>query len=121
MGTLKLVNTRNIKVEEGWGVDVTPIFSDEQDDSHVADIDVTVVQITKDNLEKIGGVWCVKLGENYHVPVESFKHLDKLWQDDTHDLRTRWFATEQEARDHAEYTLSRWKNPNPWESFVCLS
>lgn len=39
---------------------------------------------------------------------------------DTHDFRERLFTKESDAREHAEWTVSRFKNPQPWESFIQL-
>lgn len=40
---------------------------------------------------------------------------------DTHDLRDRWFPTEDEAKEHLEYTLDRWHHPAIWECFVRIA
>jgi len=38
--------------------------------------------------------------------------------DDTHDFRPRLFKTKKEALEHIKYTVNRFKNPQPWESFI---
>lgn len=90
-----------------------------EDDERVADVDAGIVRITSDTITFRGGALCVNAEDvDICFPVENFRELEDLWEDDTHDLRDRWFATEQEARDHLEYTLDRWRRPEPWESFV---
>lgn len=42
----------------------------------------------------------------------------ELGVDDTHDLRPRLFKTKKEAKTHADYTLNRFNNPQPWEVFI---
>lgn len=113
--------TRTETYEEGFGVHVSPIWGGEDEEvDRVVDIDVSVVPIREDLVSIVGGVACVQVYERAYSPVENFLHAEDLTQDDTHDLRSRWFATEQEAKDHAEYTLSRWAHPEPWCSFVQL-
>jgi hypothetical protein len=104
---------------EGWGVSVDPVYSGEEDDS-VADIDVTVVAIDRADAVLVGDVWCVAIAPRVYVPIDDFQHVDDLTVGDTHDLRTRWFATEEEAREHADGVEATWRNPSPWESFVTL-
>jgi hypothetical protein len=112
------------KYREGWGVEIVAIWAGESDEpecDRISDIDVIVVRIHPDNGRTVGGVYCMAAGDNFYVPVENFRQLDDLSQDDTHDLRTRWFATEEGARAHAKFTEERWANPSPWESFVTLT
>lgn len=46
----------------GWGVSVMPIYSGEDEyDDRIAEIDVTVVRITREDAVLIGGAWCVPL------------------------------------------------------------
>jgi hypothetical protein len=102
---------------EGWGVDIIPIWGD---DERITEIDVMVVEIDAGNARLVGGAWCMPAGNGYWVPIVNFRDESDLVYDDTHDLRTRWFATAKEATDHATYTRQRWDNPSPWESFVNL-
>lgn len=125
--TFTVHHTRDIEVEEGWGVHVTPIFEHEDDEpeyGRVSKIIVEVVRIAADEIVyTYGGMPCVRTNEGgtpLHVPVENFAHVDDITHDDTHDLRTRWFATEDAARGHARHTEERFANPSPWESFVDL-
>lgn len=110
--------------DEGWGVEVIPIWVGEDDGpEQVADIDVMTYRITAQDARLIGGAWCVTQemgGGLWGCPIANFLHAEDLPQDDTHDLRSRWFATEQEAEDHARSTIERWMNPEPWCSFVKL-
>lgn len=107
----------------GWGVSVTPIFQTDDDTEEVtgvADIHVDIVRIEESAVQIVGGVPCVRVDANFFVPLDNFQQVDDLAHDDTHDLRTRWFATEEEARAHAASVQSTWDHPKPWESFVTL-
>lgn len=121
MTTFELTATRSIVVKEGWGVSVIPIWDNDEGEQidRIVEIIVNVVKISRETVTEFAGAWCVMDGITY-VPVENFKELSDLTTDDTHDLRTRWFATEQEARAHAKSVEDRWNHPQPWESFVCL-
>jgi hypothetical protein len=126
--TFELIATRKIVVKEGWGVDVTPIYADEDGDydEKIVDINVSICHIVQENVKEVGGAWCLGTQtlagkwSGFYVPVENFQFVPDLNEDDTHDLRTRWFATEDDARAHAETVKSRWEHPEVWESFVCL-
>jgi hypothetical protein len=141
VSTFELETTHTITVREGWGVDVMaiwagadePIHSSEtevddtyseiqmDEPTYISEIQVAVVHITPAACKLVGGVWCVDTGDGSSwVPVENFRELEDLPQDDTHDLRTRWFATEREAIEHADTVKARWAHPAPWESFVEL-
>lgn len=115
---------RAYKFREGWGVAVDVIWEGEDEDGNiserVADISVFVTEIREDRVRIVGGVPCVQVLEEYHMPVENFQEVEDLPYDDQHDLRTRWFATEEQARDHAEDVESTWRNPAPWQSFITL-
>ena len=99
--------------KEGWGVAIDPIF--DEDTERVVDIDFDILPITEQDAVLIGNVWCVG-----HTPIVNFVDVEDLTQDDTHDLRTRWFAIEEEARTHALNVLETWQNPPVWVSFVTL-
>ena len=108
---------------EGWGVSVCPIWAGEDENpecDRIAEIEVFVIRLHPDNGRLVGSAYCMQQGDSPNVPVENFRPLDDLRTDDTHDLRDRWFATEDEARAHARYTAARWANPSPWESFIQL-
>lgn len=127
MATFTVTTTHEHTFTEGWGVSINAIWSggDEDGPEYVSDIDVAVVRITADTVEVIGEVPCVKLdptspNNRTWVPVANFKVEAARQYDDTHDLRDRWFATEEQAKHHANYTLQRWRNPRPWESFVAI-
>jgi len=82
--------------------------------------------------DETGREWIDDIEAHKPVKVTSKNYLDLNAQvvnmtletntdspyDDTHDFRPRLFKTKQEALDHIEYTVKRWKNPQPWESFV---
>ncbi len=107
---------------EGWGVFVDPIFANEEyySEGTIEDIEVSVVEINEaTSSDFIGGVFCVSV-DGMYVPIENFAKAEHLANDDHHDLRTRWFATEEEAREHANWVEQRWLNPEPWTSFVQL-
>lgn len=117
-GTITITVTRDIEVKEGWGVYFIPVWTGEEDE-RIVDVDAGIVRIAPDTITLRGGVLCVKAEDgDIYFPVENFRELKDLWEDDTHDLRDRWFATEQEAQEHLEYSLNRWRHPQPWESFV---
>lgn len=114
---------RDYVFTEGFGVVVTPIFEEDTGmyGERISDIDVEVVAIREADVKIIGGVPCLPIpGWAHYVPVENFEEVPDLTEDDTHDLRSRWFETEDEANEHAEYTRNRWANPQAWESFVKL-
>jgi hypothetical protein len=119
---------RTYEFREGYGVHIDVIFED--DDEHyygerIHDIEVTALPIREADVSIVGGVPCVPVPDygSMFVPVENFQIMfaGDLANDDTHDLRDRWFETVGEAEAHAEYTRNRWANPQPWESFVKLS
>lgn len=118
--TFELATTRTVTIREGWGVACVPIWAGEDEPEAIADVEVFVVPITREACRLIGGAWCVAADDNCWIPVESFQELEELWQDDSHDLRTRWFASFTEADAHATSVRQRWANPAPWESFVAL-
>lgn len=107
---------------EGWGVSVDLIHYGENDDGineeAIADLDVNVARIAADTLETIGNVACVPLGHGNYVPVDLFKVGLAPVDNDSHDARSHWFATEAEARDHAKAVAEQWANPLPWQSFI---
>jgi hypothetical protein len=118
MNTYTVTTTTEHTFREGWGVFVDPCFDHETD--LVAEIDVTVVPITEAGTTISGNVPCVAVWPGAFVPVENFANVPDLATDDTHDLRSRWFATEEEAREHAADVEQSWRHPNPWQSFVTL-
>lgn len=76
--------------------------------SYVAEIDPAVIQVTAANY--------TKLQENV-VGRDADWNADGV-NGDTHDLRPRLFRTRKEANAHVKYTTERFKNPQPWESFI---
>lgn len=74
--------------------------------SYVQDVDGIATKITRKNYPELGVEG---------LSVDS--HTGEKY-DDTHDFRTRIFNTKKEALEHLEYTLNRFKNPQPWESFI---
>lgn len=121
MATFDVTTTRTRTFTQGWGVHVIPIWDtddDGNDTGRISAIEVGVARIAADTVEIVGGVPCVLDSSGINVPVENFATLNDLSVGDTHDLRTRFFETESEAREHAEWTQNRWDNPSPWESFV---
>jgi len=101
----------------GWGVMFSPAWDD--DTEMVSDVDSVIVEIDPDNVRVIGGAVCVQVGEHAFYPLDGFRvGLTPLWEDDTHDMRGRWFATEAEAVDHERDTMTRYRTPNPWEVFI---
>lgn len=114
--TFTRTTSRTREYREGWGVHVLTVHAADSDD--VAEIDVSVVRIADDTVTHlIGGAWCVAL-DGYYVPAENFEDVPDLTRDDAHDLRSRWFATEEEARAWAHHVESRWARPEPWCAFV---
>ena len=104
---------------EGFGVYVESVWSsDDRYRDSITDVETMIVRIAPDTIRVIGGFACVWTPTIGDVPVENFLEVDDLTVDDTHDLRCRWFATEDEARDHAKNVDRKWRNPAPWESFV---
>jgi hypothetical protein len=118
MATFTLTKEVTETFDEGWGVDVVPIW-DWDIDEKISEIHVSVAEIKADFAKLIGGQWCVSFdGKSLWVPIANFEHVDDLRSDDTHDLRSRWFETEAEARAHAGWVEKVWANPEPWRSFV---
>ena len=85
----------------GWAADVLLVWESE-DDERIADVEIDVYEVGP--------------GRVSYLPHAS--QVKELWEDDTHDLRSRIFDTEAEAREWADYTLDRFHNPQPWEAFV---
>lgn len=114
--------TRDYTFREGWGVYVEPLWAiDEDDNESIAEITVEVLPIRESDVVVVGGAACLRLGQDAYVPVDNFERLGgpgEVEYGDTHDLRSRYFETEQEARDHAEFTEQRFRHPQPWESFI---
>lgn len=107
-----------MKPVDGWGVWVEIICDDED---RISDIEVGVVNLSPVNWHYgIDGIICAKVDDNYSIPVGNFKDHEDLWQDDTHDLRNRWFRSKFEAEEYAKSVMDTWKNPEPWRSFVCF-
>lgn len=105
----------------GWGVAVTETWSGEDEPEHITAIEVEVVRIADDAPHAvISGQPCVR-GESMWYPIDSFADVPDLTTDDSHDLRMRWFATEQEAREHAGRVRHEWDNPLPWQPFAVTS
>lgn len=71
----------------------------------IAEVEGDAVKVTADRLDTDGMSLETNTSDQY---------------DDTHDFRPRLFRTAREAREHLAYTLNRFKNPQPWESFVKL-
>ncbi len=113
---------RTITLKEGYGVWFIPVYAgeDSPNPDAVVDVDAAIVRISPDTIVMLHGEPCIPIGNNCFIPAATFQEREELACDDTHDLRNRWFETEQEAREHMEYTLRRWKHPQPWESFVCI-
>jgi hypothetical protein len=103
---------------EGWGVVVEIVWNGEDDAEGVAFLEPSVVRIATDNLQTIGNVACARVDGNNYVPIENFKAGLSPASSDSHDARSHWFATEAEAREHAESVAEQWANPLPWQSFI---
>jgi hypothetical protein len=74
----------------------------------ISEIDGAVTLVTKANYDTLN---VVGLDVNSNTSEQ---------YDDTHDLRTRIFVSESDAREHLEYVLNRFRKPQAWESFVRL-
>lgn len=120
MGTFEVrtVVTKVHTFQEGYGAYFVPIWEGEDMSERIAEVDGGVVKIASDTTELVGNVPCVKVEDNLWVPVENFLLAPEEADDDTHDLRDRWFAEEAEAWAHVNYTIGRFQHPKPWESFV---
>lgn len=118
--TFPLSSTQTVRV--GWGVHVTPIWDvdEETDREWVSEIEVDVVKIDESTLLVHLGAVCARTEDGYVVPADLFEDVPDLRYDDHHDLRSRWFATEEQARAHAQSVQSEWDSPAPWVSFVQL-
>lgn len=114
---------RTYTFETGWGVWLSPVYEwndDTNSGEGICDVDGGVVRIDPAAVQIVGGIPCLAIGDRMFWPVENFEHIDDHANDDEHDLRSRFFETEDEARDHLAYTLTRFANPSPWESFIKL-
>lgn len=125
MAEFAVTSSRQIKLEEGWGVIWMPVWEGGEDmPSRIAEIYPYYGRIYPDTIEYRGGVpgiMCTSPtdeADQIFVPADSFEKVGDLTEDDTHDFRSRWFATEEEAKDHITFTLNRFNHPSPWESFV---
>lgn len=111
------VNYYLVSFEAIWGTHCNPgkhddcsiHGCDDNEPSHIAEVDGSVNKVTQDNYMQLNAIgMTIESNTNYRY-------------DDTHDLRSRLFKTKHEAVAHMEYTLSRFKNPQPWESFVKIA
>jgi hypothetical protein len=108
----------------GWGVSVGLIWEGEDEPERVTDIEVGVTRIASDTVRLVGNTLCVPFDVNFQhpqsfwIPVQDFKPDLPLVNNDSHDARSHWFATESEAREHAKFVQDQWDNPQPWESFI---
>lgn len=121
--TFTVTIPRTYTFETGWGVWLSAVYDfDEETNTEggIADVDGGVVRIEASAVEIIGGAPCVLIGSRMYWPVQNFERIEDQANGDEHDLRSRFFETEDQARDHLSYTLKRWANPSPWESFVRL-
>lgn len=121
--TFKVTQIIEHEFEGGYGVYFAPVFTgeDEPNPDAIVDVDGGIMRIAPHTVREFGGALCVVEEDGkFGIPVENFQKLDDLWTDDTHDLRDRFFETEEEAKAHLEYTLERFANPAPWESFIQL-
>ena len=106
---------------DGWGVYVEPIWGHQThyedtgekipdpyiyEPNHVENIIVLVVRLSPAT-EAYNRPGCFEPTSGFVIPGACFEELENLWADDTHDLRPRWYQSEREARDHADYTLRR--------------
>jgi hypothetical protein len=90
-----------------WLVTFFPVWNIDEDTGYesIAEVDGNVQQVTEDDI---------------HLADMSIDTNTSNHYGDTHDLRDRLFSTKSEAEEHMRYTLNRFCNPQPWESFVCL-
>lgn len=109
----------------GFGVFFEPIYQEEDWGEKITDIVPYMVEIIPENIVDISGVACVPVNteeerkeDRFFVPIANFKDVPDLTEDDTHDFRSRWFATNKEAVEHIEYTMKRYRHPQVWESFI---
>ena len=77
---------------------------------YVADIEPSITRVTEKNYEN--GTFQTNVINKDETLNDDFKH------DDTHDLRPRLFKKKRDALEHTRFTMDRFKNPQPWESFV---
>lgn len=120
MSTFTVTTTRTHTFRQGWGVFVDTIYDwneETNEPNGVSEIGPVVVCIVPDAVAIVGGASCISTDFGW-VPVENFANVGDLTQDDSHDLRTRWFATREEAESHAAFVRSTWDNPAPWVSFI---
>ena len=118
MGEFHVSVPKKYTFREGWGVYFDGIYDDEE---RITEVHGGIVRITEHRIEVMGGVPCVQDENGTYRPVENFRELEGLGVDDTHDFRDRWFQYKHEAQEHLDDTLRRFKNPQPWESFVTFS
>jgi hypothetical protein len=92
-----------------WFVRFMPIWdtNEETGAEWVCDVEAEVVRVTAEDHWANG------------LERAEFDPCITEW-DDTHDLTDRLYATEDEARTHAEWTVRRFKNPAPWTNRVKL-
>ena len=117
--TFEIRYDKLIKIEEGWGVLFDPTYSESDENDRVVDITPYLFEINRNTVKIYGNVPCVESVKGISIaPVDLFKNLKDLDVDDTHDFRPRWFKNKADAVDYITYTVNRWNNPEPWESFV---
>jgi hypothetical protein len=124
--TFTITIPRTYTYQGGWGVFVNCVYDYEDengnelspDTARITDIDVEVVQISEGRVAVVGGAACVFGPSEVGVPVDSFLDVPDLTEDDTHDLRSRYFPTRDAAEEWAGHVRQLWKHPNPWTAFV---
>lgn len=98
-------------IRHGAAVVTVLVFAGEEepDPDAIVAADVTVVAVVPERLAVFGETPCLVLGDDpagphrYGVPVENLVYVGDE-QDAPDDLATdRWFPTEEEADDHADY------------------
>lgn len=103
------------------GVDFYPVCDPDEDSDRIVEVISSVSRIASDTVKIVGSVPCIPLEDSVSwVPVSNFRASVDDSFGDTHDLRSRWFASEAEAREHVRWTMARWNNPQPWEVFVTI-
>ncbi len=110
---------QHIEAEE-QGVDVDNLFPDP---GVIAGVDPYILEVNPHTVTDIDGQPFVRCGSflQLAIPEVPPDELDRIEHGDSHDLLSRTFETRKEAEIFHDYTVNRWKHPEPWESFATIA
>ena len=105
---------------ERQGVDVDALYSEF---GVLVSVDPYILEVNPQTVTDIDGQPFVRCGSFIQpaIPEVPPDELDRIEPGEDHDLRSRTFETRKEAEIFHDYTVNRWKHPEPRESFATIS